>query len=45
MEVLVEVMKQLGQYTSGFKRVKNQCRQDGEEEAEEGKQTMLFPCY
>ncbi len=38
----LEVMKQLGLYTSGFKRVKNQRRQDREEEAEEGKQPMQF---
>jgi hypothetical protein len=45
VEVPTEVMKQLGRYTSGFKRVKNQRRQDGEEEAEEGKQPMQFSGY
>ena len=44
-ELPAEVMKQLGRYTSGFKRVKNQRKQDGEEEAEEGKQPMQFAGY
>ncbi len=45
MEVLLEVMRQLGQCTSGFKLVKNQCKQDGEEDAEEGKQLMQIAGY
>ncbi len=41
-ELPADVMKQLGWYTLGFKLVKKQRKQDGEEEAEEGKQPMQF---
>jgi len=40
-----DILKALGRYTSGFKRVKNQRKQDGEEDADEGKQPMQFSGY
>ena len=47
LELPAEVMKQLGCYTSGFMLVKNQHKQDGEEEAEEGRlrQPLQFAGY
>ena len=45
VEVPPGVMKDLGRFTSGFKRVKNQRKQDGEEDAEEGKEPMQFSGY
>ena len=40
-----EFNKEVARFTSGFKRVKNKRRQDGEEEADEGKQPMQFAGY
>ena len=37
--------KQISRFTVGFKRVKNQRKQDGEEEADEGKAPMQFNAY
>ena len=40
-----EVLKDLSHFTSGFKRVKAKRKQDGEEDADEGKSPMLFTAY
>jgi len=45
IQVPTTIMEQIGRFTSGFRRVKNQRRQDGEEEGDEGKQPMQFSGY